>query len=202
MGKNMSNPIGPAVYGATCSQNPGPSTSKDDNATVIDSTHSNKASHTPFVVHRTTAIPRPDSQGSTQPPLSDRSIQRRSGIAVEEAQPAEDLLLRLASETKGIGKGRCSSDFLCNMKLMISLLANEVTNVNHADSDGWSALHHAVSNDNEQLVAVLMTNFNADANRQNNEGIRAIDLAQPDSNIYRWLSGQLSFDVKQTARYG
>jgi 26S proteasome non-ATPase regulatory subunit 10 len=77
---------------------------------------------------------------------------------------------------------------------LVQYLATKGSNVNVQDSDGWTALHHALAEGFGDIAVLLVNKFDADANVEDSDGKKAVDVAV-DLNVK-------SFFLRETAAHG
>lgn len=138
----------------------------------------------------------------TRLPLSSRSVHQADGTGTASgAQSPEAQLIELAKvaaiENVSTEEDKCYS-FEC-MKRMYELLKKPGVNVNQADEDGWTALHHAANADNQATVMMLLLNghIKADKTIKNKDGKMPVDLAKPSSPTYEFLSVDIAEVLSQ-----
>ena len=118
-------------------------------------------------------------------PLSSRSVQQTAGADMTDAQRLVAQLVELAKvealERIPPDDEEAISHYRKSMGEMYVLLKNPELDVNGVDENGWTALHHAASNDNQAVVTMLLINGHADKTIKNNDGNVPIDLAKRGS---------------------
>ncbi len=133
------------------------------------------------------------SEAGAESPLSSRSVHQAEGASTASgAQSLEVELIELA-KVAAIEHVSTEEDewySIACMRQMYELLKKPEVNVNQADEDGWTALHHAANADNQVTVTMLLLNghIKADKTIKNKDGKVPVDLAKPGSPAHKFLS--------------
>ena len=180
----MSNPIVPGVPGAIISVNNGNKVGQGGQGKIGVSRVSTDLPSTASVFDNVLI------EAGSDLPLPSRSVERAGGADMTNAQRLGAQLIELAKveaiENIQDNQNALDHSIEC-MRKMYALLENPRVNVNQTDENGWTALDHAASYNNQAIVAMLLLNGNANKTIKNNEGKAPIDLLSPGSRAYFFL---------------
>ncbi len=132
--------------------------------------------------------------------LSSRSVQQTADADMNHAQRLVAQPIKLAKiealERIPPADKEAISHYRKSMEKMYGLLENPELDVNGVDENGWTALHHAASNDNQAVVSMLLINGDADKTIKNNDGNVPIDLTKPGSAARVFLQEGVAEGIK------
>lgn len=117
-------------------------------------------------------------------------LESRADIFLADSYHRTPVEIAKSARHKGIvdlimeegGRLLCSGAEAGDVKLCRKILENHLADINAANSDGWTALHFAVKNDNEFLVKSLIEH-NANTSALTKTGIPLLQLAKSNNNM-------------------